>query len=100
MRLTTISPAKISTGRGKEMVYIALLDLVVDVDIVGMEDLWVVEWLENWFLKSLWEVWIFVWGFEAADQRLEALLFSEEPVEETEVGVGDIQGTRGVYRAV
>lgn len=32
------------------MVDVTVLYLVVDIDIIGVEDLWVMEWWKNWLL--------------------------------------------------
>lgn len=63
------------------MVDVAVLYLVVDVDIIGVEDLWVVEWWKNWLLESIGEVWVFIWRLESSDAGLQAFLLTERPVE-------------------
>lgn len=78
------------------MVDVAILDLVVDVDIIGVEDLWVVERWENWLLERIGEVWVFIWRLEASDAGLQTFLFAESPVEQAEVAVGDVQGAGDV----
>ncbi len=52
------------------MVDVAVLYLVVDVDIIGVENLWVVEWWKNWLLKSIGEVWVFIWRLESSNAGL------------------------------
>ena len=52
------------------MLYVVLLDLWVDIDIVLVEDFRVVERLKNGGLKSIGEERIFVWGLEASNQRI------------------------------
>ena len=47
-------------------------------------------------MERVGEVWIFIWRFEAADERLQAFLFAEGPVEEAEITVGDFQCPRDV----
>lgn len=78
------------------MLQVALLDLVIDVYIVLMQNLWVLKWLKKWLLQGVWEEWVLVWRFKATDQRLELLLFSEGPVKEGEVAVWDLDGAWGV----
>lgn len=63
------------------MVDVAVLDLVVDIDIIGVEDLWVVEWWKNWLLESVREVWVFIWRLESSDAGLQAFLLAESPIE-------------------
>lgn len=63
------------------MVDVAVLYLVVDVDIIGVEDLWVVERWEDWLLQRIGKVWVFIWRLEASDAGLQAFLFAECPVE-------------------
>lgn len=78
------------------MVDVAILYLIVDVDIIGVEDLWVVEWWKDWLLKSIREVWVFVWRLESSDARLQAFLLAEGPVEEAQTAVRDLQCARDV----
>lgn len=78
------------------MVDVAVLDLVVDVDIIGVEDLWVVEWWKNWLLESIGKVWVFIWRLESSDARLQAFLLAESPIEQAQIAVGDLDGARDV----
>ena len=82
------------------MLYVVVFDFLIDIDIVLMEDFWVVERLENRGLKSVGEERIFVWGLEASNQRVKFLSFSQCPVEEAEVAVGDTKSSWLVDGAV
>ena len=49
------------------MLYVALFDLLVDVDVVLVQYFGVVERLKNGGLEGVGEERIFVWGLEATD---------------------------------
>lgn len=68
---------------------VACLDDLVDVNVVGVQDLRVVQGRENGCFQRFWEKGVLVGGLEAADARLQAFLFAEEVVEEADVFVGD-----------
>lgn len=70
MCLAALVSTKVYACRRETVVDVAVLDLVVDVDIIGMEDLWVVEWWKNWLLERIREVWVFIWRLESSDARL------------------------------
>lgn len=75
---------------------VEVFNLVVDVDVVGVQNLGVVEGLEDGGLDGVREEGVFVGGFVAPDEGLEFFLFGEVPVEEREVAVGDLEGAGGV----
>jgi hypothetical protein len=68
--LAALVSAKVYACSRETVVDVAVLYLVVDVDIIGVEDLWVVEWWKNWLLKRIGEVWVFIWRLESSDTGL------------------------------
>lgn len=52
--------------------------------------------LQDGCLQRVGEEGVFVWGLEAADQRVEFFALAERPVEEAEAAVGDFEGAWGV----
>jgi hypothetical protein len=48
-------------------------------------------------LQDFGEEGVFVGRLVAADERLEALLLAQHPVEEGEAGLADVDGARDVY---
>lgn len=80
------------------MVDVAVAQLGVDVDVVGVEDLRVVEWFQDGLLENVREERVFVGGLVAADEGLQTLLFAQQPVKEAGAGLanvysaGDIDG--------
>ena len=61
--------------------------------MVRMQNLWVVDGLENGFLKDLWKERVFVGRLVAADEGLETLLLTEHPVKQTSVGFANVDAT-------
>ena len=43
-------------------------------------------------MKGVGEEWVFVWGLEASNERVELLPFPQSPIEEAELAVGDFEG--------
>lgn len=64
------------------MFYVALLDFLVDVDIVLVQDLGIVQRLQDWCLESIYEERVLVGRLKATDQGVELLSLTECPVEE------------------
>lgn len=62
----------------------------VDVDIVGVEDLGVVEGLEDGLLEDFGEEGVLVGRLVAADEGLKTLLLAQHPVEQAGVGLTNV----------
>jgi hypothetical protein len=65
-----------------------------------VENFGVIERLQDRRLDDVWEERVLVWRFIATDEGLQGLFFAEEPVEEGETAVGDLDGAGRVNRAV
>lgn len=72
------------------MLDVAVFQLGVDVDIVGVEDLGVVEGLEDGLLEDFGEEGVLVGRLVAADEGLETLLLAQHPVEQAGVGLANV----------
>jgi hypothetical protein len=83
---------KVRAHGGEELVNVEAFDLLVDVDVVLVKDLWVVEGLQDGGLEGIGEVGKLVGRLEAADEGLKALLFAEVPVKEAEIRIGQRDG--------
>lgn len=95
-----IAVAEAGAHAGQEGLDVELLDLVVDVDVVGVEDPGVVDGGEDGPVEGLGEEGVLVGGLVAADQGLELLLLEEVPVHEREVAAGYGHGAGDVDVAV
>ena len=71
-----------TTGFGEEVLCVGLEDGRVDVDGVWVEELWVLEWGEEWFREALREEGVFVGSLEAAHAGVDMLGFTEDVGEE------------------
>jgi hypothetical protein len=71
---------------------VVVFKLVVDVDVVGMQDLRVVDGLQDGLLQGVREEGILVGRLVAAHEGLEAFLLADHPVEQAVVAVGDADG--------
>lgn len=58
--LATVFASRVCTDSWKKLFNVELLDLVVDIDIIGVQDLGVIERLQDWFLDSFGEEGVFV----------------------------------------
>lgn len=98
------APVLAAKGRAdtrQEGVNVELLDLVVDVDVVGMQDLRISDWRQDGLVELVArEEGVLVGRLEAADQGLELLLLKQVPVHKTEVGASEGHGAGGVDVAV
>jgi hypothetical protein len=69
-----------------------VFDLLVHIDVVGVQDARVVERLQDGGFESTGEEGVFVGGLVSADQGVEGFALVQKPIEETEVAVGDGEG--------
>lgn len=86
MRIGPFLPG--AAGIGKEVLCVRLEDGRVDVDGVWVEELWVLEWGEDWFREALLEEGVFVGSMIAAHTGVDVLCFAEDVGEEGGVVVG------------
>lgn len=92
--LAALFAAIVDTSSGQDVLGVVVFELAVDVDVVGVQDLRVVDGLQNGLLQDVREEGILVGGLVAAHKGLEAFLFTDHPVEQAVFAVGDADGAR------
>ena len=81
---------------GEDVRYVCLLELSVDVNVVGPQYRWILQFRQDERLHRVFEEGIFVRALVAADFALEFFLLTQDPVHEGEGGVGDGEGAGAV----
>lgn len=84
-----LATTEAGTHGGQHLVDVALLDDLVHIDVVRMQDLGVLEWLQDRLFQHPREERVLIGRLESADARLQAFLLPEEVVHQAELIAGD-----------
>jgi hypothetical protein len=100
LRLPPVAACLPEAGCGQNVVDIAVLQLLVDRDVVVVQDLGVDERLQDGLLQNMGKEGVLVGRLVAADERLQALLLAQHPVKQADAALVEVERVGGIYGLV